>query len=354
MDRCKLCLLPTSHPSVKFTNGVCWGCVNYLAREDIDWNERKKEFKEIVDKYRNNATKDYDCVIAVSGGKDSYWIVDTLVNQWDMHPLLVTVNDSFTHTNAGKENLRHLIEYYNLNHYEYTISHDLFIRATRWAFEQLGTPLKFVEYAIYLIPYFLAQKFGIGLVVYGENAAYEYGATNYNNYTVNGQLHHLVRQLNDDMDWWRAGEVYNYEILSIMPTIYTIPECIYMSYFYPWSSVEHLEVAKENGFKTLEGEWDRQGCMEDFEQIDSYGYITHLWLRYPRLGFQRVTDIATRRVREGRLSKKEAQKIIKAKDHCCDSRALEDFCKTLGYGITEWWNIVYNASWNKYYKVKEK
>ncbi|KKL76676.1 hypothetical protein LCGC14_2042450, partial [marine sediment metagenome] len=92
---------------------------------------------------------------------------------------------------------------------------------------------------------------------------------------------------------------------------------------------------------------DREGCCEDFEQIDSYGYVAHLWMRYPRLGYQRVTDIATRRVREGVWTLEEAQKVIKEKDSILDQRAWDDFRKVLGYSLLEWYEIIKNASWNK-------
>lgn len=107
------------------------------------------------------------------------------------------------------------------------------------------------------------------------------------------------------------------------------------------------------GFKTLEGEWDREGCCEDYEQIDSYGYVAHLWFRYPRLGFQRVTDIATRRVREGTWSLRSAEDIIKDRDSDLDSKAVVDFKKVLGYTNEDFWEIVNHASWNKHYNKGE-
>ncbi len=221
---------------------------------------------------------------------------------------------------------------------------DVFVKSTRWAFEQLGQPLKYTEYCLYTMPYEICKSLGIRLLIYGENAAYEYGSTDQAQYVANGQLYNLVNCMRKERDWWERGGV---NINKIEVDVRTFPLILYMSYFYPWSSLDHLEIAKKMGFQTLEGEWDREGCCEDFEQIDSYGYVAHLWMRYPRLGYQRVTDIATRRVREGVWTLEEAQKVIKEKDSILDQRAWDDFRKVLGYSLLEWYEIIKNASWNK-------
>ena len=134
---------------------------------------------------------------------------------------------------------------------------------------------------------------------------------------------------------------------TIKPYVSMLPLVIYMSYFIPWSSVDNYEVAKDLGFRDLTGEWDRLGTIENFEQIDSYAYMVHLWLKYPKFGFQRVADIASRRVREGRLSLDEARHLIAEKDPEIDPQALFDFCQTLGYTHDEFWNIVETSGWNK-------
>ena len=343
--KCKECLMPESRPGSRFVDGVCGACRNFKTRKDVDWESRSAELNGLLEQFRG-ATP-YDCIVPVSGGKDSHRLVKEIVER-GMNPLLVTVNDSFTHTTAGIDNLRNLIKKFNLNHWQYTISHDLFVRATRWAFEQTGEALKFVEYAIYTVPYMLAQQMGIGLVVYGENSAFEYGSTEDNTYVANPVLNNMVRQIESEYPFWDAGGITADEVNTIKPHIADFPLVIYMSYFIPWSSVDNYEIAKEYGFRDLTGEWDRLGTIENFEQIDSYAYMIHLWLKYPKFGFQRVSDIASRRVREGRLSLEEAERLIEEKDKEIDPQALFDFCQTLGYTIDQFWDTVVSAPWKKY------
>jgi N-acetyl sugar amidotransferase len=336
--------MPESRPGSWFVDGVCGACRNYEKRKEIDWAGRERELEEVLERFRGE--RPYDCIIPVSGGKDSHRLVKEMTER-DMRPLLVTVNDSFTHTTAGTHNLRNLIDRFNLNHWQYTISHDLFVRATKWAFEQTGEALKFVEYAIYTIPYMLAQQMGIGLVVFGENSAYEYGSTENNTYVANDDLNAMVRKIEGEYEFWMEGGISADEVDTIKPHVASYPLVMYMSYFIPWSSIDNYEIAKGLGFKDLTGEWDRLGTIENFEQIDSQAYMVHLWLKYPKFGFQRVCDIASRRVREGRLELEKAKKLIEKHDPVLDPIALKDFCKTCGYTEDKFWEIVNNAGWNK-------
>ena len=347
---CKKCFMTDARPGSVFEDGVCGACRNYERRKEIDWVKRDLALGEILSRFRSKSG--YDMIIPVSGGKDSHRLVDEMVGR-GMHPLLVTVNDSFTKTSAGVRNLANLLSFYNLNQWCYTISHDLFVRATRWAFEQTGEALKFVEYAIYTVPFMLAKALNIGLVMYGENAAYEYGTTDHDDYVANPQINSLLRKIEDEREWWNIGGINDDELDSIMTEPADYPLVLYMSYFIPWSSIDNYKMAKKVGFKDLDGEWDRVGTIENFEQIDSQAYMIHLWLKYPKFGFQRVSDIASRRVREGRLKLNEAQKAILEKDMMIDPIALNDFCCTLGYTKDEFWDIVHNAEWNKFYRSRQ-
>ena len=153
-----------------------------------------------------------------------------------------------------------------------------------------------------------------------------------------------------DLDYWLKNGVSDKELNSVIPPnkgeLEKINPCIiFMSYYLPWSSTTNLAIALKYGFSDLAHEWIREGYIENFEQIDSIAYIIHLWMKYPKFGFQRTSDIASRRVREGLLSLSEAKKIINEKDHIIDQRALEDYCSTLEYSKKEFWDIV-EKFWN--------
>jgi hypothetical protein len=195
----------------------------------------------------------------------------------------------------------------------------------------------------------MAMKLGIPLIVFGENGYYEYGSTNQDTYSATEYILRLFRNIN--IDFWLKKGILRKEMNAIIPPaereLKSIkPEVIFMSYFSPWSSVDHLRIARKYGFRDLKGEWKRQGCIENFEQIDSVAYMAHLWLKYPKFGFQRTSDIASRRVREGILSISKAKRLIMEHDHKLDPRALEDFINFLGYSKKQFWDIV-ERFWNR-------
>lgn len=349
MRYCARCLMPDTRPGSIFDKkGVCQACVNYEKRKRINWEERRKQLRELCDKHRRE-DGDYDCVIPVSGGKDSHFLVYTMKEELGMNPLLITVGDPFTKTEAGLRNYRNLGDTFNCDHILFDLSIDLLRRVTRIAFEELGNPLKFIEAAIYTVPIKIALKFRIPLIVYGENSAYEYGTTDKENYSAMETISRTFKSI--DIDFWLRRGVSKKEVNAIIPPTKeeleeVQPEPTFMSYFSPWSSTKHLEIVKRYGFRDLAHEWKREGCIEDFEQIDSVAYMVHLWLKYPKFGFQRTTDIASRRVREGTLSLSQAKKLIMEHDHKLDQRAMDDFINFLGYTPRQFWDII-EKFWNR-------
>ena len=353
MKRCLRCHMPETRPGSIFKEGVCQACLNYDNRKKVDWEKRKAELAAICNKFRDK-NKTHDCLIPVSGGKDSYFLVHTMVCEMGMHPLLITITDSFTHTQAGVHNIRNLITAFKADHYQYTINHDLFIRATRAAFEGAGEALKFVESAIYTIPALFAQKFDIPLVIFGENSAYEYGSSENDSGDAGQAVSAISAKLEQDFAFWKTAGLTEQEVRSIqIDKSKQLPTILFLNYFTPWSSTAHLEIAKRHGFKDLSGEWDREGYIENFEQIDSIGYLVHLWLKYPKFGFQRTSDIASRRVREGLLTLAQAEKLIRENDYKLDQRALDDFANTLGYTRQQFWEIA-EKFWDRNLFMKEK
>lgn len=349
MRYCKKCAMPDTRPGSIFDEeGICQACHNYEDRKNVDWEVRWKELEELCDQYRQTDGS-YDCIIPVSGGKDSHYQVYTMKVRLGMNPLLVTVGDAFTKTKAGLDNFKNLGETFGCDHMVFYISPDLFRRVTRVGFEELLNPLLFVETAINTVPIKLALKLKIPLLIDGEDGEYEYGTTDKWNPNALPWTERLFEQTN--VDFWLERGFEKKELNSILPPTKEEWEAvnlksIFMSYYEPWSSVYHEEIAKKYGFRDLAHEWRREGCMEDFEQIDSVAYLVHLWLKYPKFGFQRTSDIASRRVREGLLSLAEAKRFIRQYDHKLDRRAMDDFNNFLGYTPVQFWDIV-EKFWNR-------
>lgn len=288
-----------TRPGLKEKDGVCQSCINSKAKKDIDFAARQEWLTSYI--ARNKTHPKYDCLVAVSGGKDSHMIVRRLYERHGVkNALLVSVTDEFTHTEAGKHNINNLVTRFNCDHVTFRCEPETFKRETLKDFEAELHPLKWIEEKIYRIPVDLARALGIKLVFYGENSAFEYGTSD------------------------------KLEIFHDATSEYV--KIIFMGAIYPYSIGDSLECAREIGFKDLDDfhEWPREGSVDQYTQIDSIAYIIQLWTKYVKFGFQRVADVCCRWVREGYMTREEARAAIDAQDYKCDQMAKADFCNTIG------------------------
>lgn len=337
MQRCKKCYMPDTRPGTNFRNGMCDACRNMKEIGDIDWYKRLGTIEELCSNYRHSDGS-YDCVIPVSGGKNSHVQVKT-IKECHMNPLLVTVCDPFTKSKAGQHNASNLGKTFGCDHIFYHMKFDLFKQATRIGFEELGEPLRFIETMIYTYPYKLAKQLGINLVVYGESP-YELGS-----YAESLWADDFIRGKSppEEITWWKERGFTNRDLFNITldePDPVSDPRAIFLSWGMPWGSELHRSIASRYGFMDVYHEWQREGYIEHFEQIDSLAYIIHLWMKYPKFGFQRISDIVGKRIRYGDMTYDEGKRIVDANDSRIDRRALDDFCSTLGYTIPQFYAIV--------------
>ena len=109
MKYCTRCVMPDTRPGIAFNKeGVCTACQSYENRKNIDYKKRWYEFEELCNKYRGmNGLNGYDCMIAVSGGKDSHFQTYIMKEKMKMNPLLVSVEDNFP---AGMHNIKNISE----------------------------------------------------------------------------------------------------------------------------------------------------------------------------------------------------------------------------------------------------
>lgn len=345
MKYCKKCVMPDTRPGIKFNEeGVCSACQAYENRKNIDWNARFKELEAICDKYRGmNGPNGYDCMIAVSGGKDSHYQVHLMKDIMHMNPLLVSAEDNFPMTNAGIHNIKNISEAFGCD----IISMKPNIKAQkvimRYTFEKYGKPTYFIDRYIYTYPLWMALKFNTPLLVYGENVSYEYGG-NYDeetysarNQILNGVASGIPAEelcINGvtmkDLNFFDPPKQEDLEKLDPM----------YVSYFVPWNSFKNYEYAKSVGFHDLTHEWDRTHAVQCFDQVDSRAYLVHPWMKYPKFGHTGATDYSARMVRYGLITREEAVKMVNERQDHLDPLCVRDFCEFCGYSEKEFWEIV--------------
>ncbi|WP_317367060.1 N-acetyl sugar amidotransferase [uncultured Tyzzerella sp.] len=344
---CKKCVMPNTRPGISFNSeGICSACVNYDNRDNIDYDERFKELEKLCDKYRGmNGKNGFDCAIAVSGGKDSHFQVHIMKEKLGMNPILFTVEDNFTATKAGAHNLKNISEEFGCNIISIKPNIKLQKALMRKTFEKYGKPTWFLDRLIYTYPLHMSLKFNTPLLVYGENVSFEYGGQDEKEvYSAREILKNGVasdipmEELVDEKLGITEKDLY----LTIAPTKEELDKLdpIYLSYFIKWNSHSNYIFAKNRGFHDLTHEWNRSMNAENYDQVDSVGYLVHAWLKYPKFGHGCATDYTSRYIRYGMLTREEAIDIVKKRDHLLDVNCVRDFCQFTGYRESEFWNII--------------
>lgn len=344
MKYCVKCVMPDTRPGIKFNEeGVCSACIAAEVQKKVNWSQRMEELKVLCDKYRGMNGNSWDCAVAVSGGKDSHFQVYVMKELMGMNPILFSVEDNFTMTEAGKYNVRNISEEFGCNIISLKPDIRTQKKIMRKTFEEYGKPTWFIDRLIYTFPLHMAQKFNTPLLVYGENISLSYGGEGaVETYSAKNQIKNGVAS---DIPWKvlvNAGITEKEMSLTIPPDkdIIDSLEPIYLSYFIEWNSYKNYIFAKSRGFKDLTHEWDRTQHIENFDQVDSYAYLVHPWLKYPKFGHTSATDYASRYVRCGKLTREEAVKLVKEKDAMLDPKCVDDFCQFTGYSRSEFWKII--------------
>ncbi len=345
MKYCTKCTMSNQRPGISFNEeGVCSACTHYENRKNIDWDKRWKELEELCDKYRGcNGEGEYDCAIAVSGGKDSHFQVYIMKEVMKMTPILFSAEDNFPMTDAGIHNLKNISEEFGcpiISCKPDIKTQKILMRAL---FEEEGKPTWYIDRHIYTFPLHMALKFNTMLLVYGENVSYEYGGNDDGEtYSAKGQIENGVASGISDERLLSYGIDKSALSLTKAPTKEELDRLdpMYLSYFLPWNSFKNYQLAKSRGFRDLTHEWDRTHHAENFDQIDSRAYLVHSWLKYPKFGHAAATDYTSRYVRYGLMTREESIKIIKERDHALDPLSVRDFCEFCGYTESEFWAIM--------------
>jgi N-acetyl sugar amidotransferase len=335
MKYCNTCITPHNRPNIQFDeNGVC-NCATRAVKENIDWNERAALFREVVG-HAKARSRGYDCLIPVSGGKDSTWQVVTCLEH-GLRPLAVTWRPP-GRTALGQKNLQNLIDL-GVDHIDYQINPRVEKRFTYLALSRYGTPALPMHMALFAIPLKIAVKFEIPLVVWGENSAFEYGGTEEarRGLKLDSQwlARHGVTHGTTARDW--VGEELSAKDLAayFAPTDDELERvgvlAAFLGYYFRWDPTTSHEVAAKHGFQARTegartGVWNYADIDDDFISI-------HHWLKWYKFGFTRTFDNLSVDIRHGRLTRDEAVGILRKRGDETPRQDIGKFCAWLG--ITE-------------------
>jgi len=111
MKRCTKCILSETFPGIKFDeNGVCSYCLNYEPVKILG----EEALNRVLSRYRNKG-ENYDCIIPISGGRDSAFVLHQMVKKYQMKILSLTVDSGFI-LPEGMHNISRITEVLNVPH----------------------------------------------------------------------------------------------------------------------------------------------------------------------------------------------------------------------------------------------
>ena len=333
MNWCQNCVLPDTRPNLELDDyGICNACRNNHDKKEIKWTQRQLELHSVVANAKTHSSG-YDCLIPVSGGKDSTWQTVKCL-ELGLKPLTVTWRPP-GRTVIGQRNLDNLIRL-GVDHIDYTINPAVEARLMLKTFERLGSTGIPMHLALFNIPLTIASRFRIPLVIWGENSAFEYG---------NNKSADIGFAL--DENWLRtygvthgttASDWIDDEITEKDLTPYFGPgdnelqiarvKAIFLGYYLPWDPETSRSIASRHGFEAKE-DGPRTGYF-NYADIDDEFISLHHWLKWYKFGFTRTYDNLSIEIRNGRMTRNQAIEIIRELEDETPYKDIEQFCNFSG------------------------
>lgn len=319
MKYCRNCVMPSTKPDLSFDErGVCHACQNYEKRVSVDWDARRQELDTILDRYRRPDGSNWDCIVPVSGGKDSTFQVLRLL-QLGMNPLCVTASTCDL-SEIGRYNIEN-IKKLGVDHIEISPNPNVRKILNRIGLTDVGDISWAEHVGIFTIPVRVAVQYNIPLIIWGENSQNEYGgpaAAADNNTLTRRWLEEFGGLLG-----MRVTDMIGQEGIEAKHLIpYQYPEDedlqrvgvtgLFLGHYVPWDGYSNALLAQAHGFKTMET--TTEGSVVNYENLDNYQTGIHDYFKYLKFGFSRATDISCLHVRRGRITREDAVAMTKIHD----------------------------------------
>ena len=316
---CRNCVMPETKPDILFDEDqVCSACRNFATREEIDWDARKRQLLEIIERYRSHDNTRHDCIVPVSGGKDSHFQLIRLL-ELGLNPLCVTATTDHL-TDIGRRNIENMKDL-GVDYVEITTNPVVRRTLNRVALEQVGDISWPEHVSIFTSPVREAVHRRIPLLVWGENPQHEYGgpATASTDQTLNrrwleefgGMLGLRVSDL-IGRDGIEARHLLEYTYPSDGALSAIGVTGIFLGYFLPWDGWANAMIASAHGFE----QWPNviEGSLVTYENLDNAQTGIHDYFKFLKYGFGRATDLACMQVRRERISRADAVTLVKMHD----------------------------------------
>ena len=356
---CKNCVLPNTRPNNFLNkNGICIACENHkISNLKINWKKRKKEFSLLV-KNIKKLNRKYDCLIPVSGGKDSTWqVIECL--KMGMNPLCFSYKPPLM-TEIGLINLQNLIDL-GVHHIHFTINKKAESKFVLKALKKYGTIGIPMHMAIFNISLNLANNFNIPLIIWGENSGMEYGGNDKEAYGKELNTNWIKKygvSFGKNAYDWIDNQLTKKDLAPFLPPDKKSFEkknirSIFLGYYLRYDPIKSYKVEKKNGFKELKS--GPKTGFYNYADIDDNMISIHHWFKWYKFGFIRAQDNLSLEIRNKRITRENALKILEntnlVKPPISD---IKKFCKFVNISEKEFFKIAEKHRNKSIWKLKNR
>lgn len=335
--------MPETNEGIKFDEmGICQACRSSEQKIHIDWTKREKKLRKLFEWARKRSGDNYDCIVPVSGGKDSTFQMHVVTNVYGLKPLAVTFSHNW-YSPVGKQNLDNLVEKFNVDHIMFTPNRALVNKLARKSLVMIGDSCWHCHAGVGAFPLQIAVRYNIPLIVWGESIAEVSGRATYEDKdAIKFDADYFIRQ---------SAKVYPVDMIGgnitakdMFPFKFPSKEAfkklgvigIHLGDYIFWDHERQVEfIKKEYGWK----EDDVEGTYKKYKSVECIMPGVHDYTKYLKRGFGRATDHASQDVRAGLLTREEAFKLIRKIDPK-EPKILDYYLKITGYSKKEFYDIM--------------
>lgn len=352
MKYCKRCLQPDTRPGILFNSeGVCYACLYEDSKRDINWAQRESDLKRIAAEARKERIRRgnfYDCVIGVSGGKDSTFQTIYTKEKLGLKPLLVNCAPDEI-TSVGQHNIDNLGKISGGTDMITIKTNPVVAKIlAKKTFYERGNIIAASEYCLWASAFIIADRFNIPLIIQGENAALTLGTAlkqegNDDAFNVidTNTLHGFdIQELIKGTDI-REEDMYFYKIPDIQGMKKKGIRAVWLQYYTrEWSQVYNADFSVARGLLgRMKEDLHDIGRYRRFAALDSDLQIVNQMLKYLKFGFGHATDDACYDIREGRMTRDDAIWYVQEYDGKCGEQYIDQACEYMGITKEEFWRV---------------
>ena len=340
---CVRCCIPQTQEGVVFDElGVCQACQSAEQKIHIDWAARERALRQLLDEAKARAGNNYDCIIPISGGKDSTFQLYVLTQIYGMKPLAVTFSHNW-YSETGWYNLQNSLEQFNVDHIMFTPNRKLVNKLARHSIFGIGDACWHCHAGVGAFPLQVAVRFNIPLLIWGESIAESSGRASYLNPVRKFDREYFTKvsaKLRPDQMVREDGE-NSVSLKDLEPfQVPSAEDCervgvfgIHLGDYIFWDDERQTEFVRDNfGWRETQVE----GSFKRYKSAECIMPGVHDLACYLKRGYGRATFHASVDVRAGLLSRDEAFELIREHD-AVRPEGLDYFLKITGLSEAEFY-----------------